>query len=341
MSITVEITDPKVIAILEPYNYSEQCQIVEKYVVLGDMIVRSAQIMTNEESLEKYFSPVTKDLKQTVENLNTTSKNLESKLPESVKSCLDGTIIQLKAQITLLETMQNDYSDQLKLVLPTLSKTAKKGALAAELILVDLQATYKDHIFEDVSGKSKYTDIIGKESDNCPPVLIEIKDYSNNVTSPEVEKFWRDMDERHAPVGCFISVHTPIATVTPNLSIVKHGKQLGIFIVSKEFGYQGHIYAYMIAIKFQDLLSRQIGEIGEEKISWIADILNNRLRRIKNEISTLQLVESNLQKLSKDISDQLDKIIDQVGTLKDKLEGIVETTFEDFSSESAELSIMS
>jgi ABC-type transporter Mla subunit MlaD len=331
MSLTVELHHPQVLEILQNHSPAEQSQIVEMYILLGDMIVRSTQIMTSEESLGRHFAPVTNDLRQMIERLSATHATLESQLPATVKTVLDGAVSSVKHEIAELEKIRDRYDEMLAQVLPTLAKPHKKGAVSAEAVLVTLQNTFKNHCFEDVSQSARFTDILGRESASGEPILIEVKNYTDQIPSQEVKKFWRDMEERQARVGCFISLNTGIGTVTQDMDIQMRGGQFGVFVVSALFGDRGHIYAYLVARRLLEALSRHPRDVGAEKAAWVADILNNRLRFFKTELLSMQKIEADLRKASGEIQTQLEKVTRMVSNLRVRLEAALESTVDDFS----------
>lgn len=88
-----------------------------------------------------------------------------------------------------------------------LAKSVEKGAISSEIIFNSLQESFREDHFEDVSGKARFTDIIGTPPFATEsPILIENKEWTQPVATQEVDKFWRDMDARNATIGCFFSM---------------------------------------------------------------------------------------------------------------------------------------
>ena len=323
--IEAKILDPKALEILGQFPEGERSQVVEKYVIIGDTVVRYAQIVTSEESISKYFTPVTENLQSLSNNLESTRKQLEGRIPETVKAELGGLITQIKSAASSLDDMQKQYRDLFSAIIPAVSKSSTKGAISCEAVFQSLQSTFRDDRFEDVSGKARFTDILGHPSFGGQPILIEVKEYSNPVDSQEVEKFWRDMGARNSSVGCFISLRTYIRTVTNDFSIITNGSRIGVFVVSEEMKAQGHIFSYLVARKLLESL-QQLTNATPDKNELILQILNNRLKEFKEGLLELEQVDSDLQKAQEGI----DRIRKRVSVSRIRLETIIDVTLSDF-----------
>ena len=62
MVMEITLTDPKAIEIVENLPHDRRDSIVEKYTIIGDMVVTHASISTSKESVENFFSPLKQDI---------------------------------------------------------------------------------------------------------------------------------------------------------------------------------------------------------------------------------------------------------------------------------------
>ena len=62
MVMELTLTDPKAIEIVESLPDDRRDIILEKYIILGDMVVTHASISTSKESVENFFSPLKQDI---------------------------------------------------------------------------------------------------------------------------------------------------------------------------------------------------------------------------------------------------------------------------------------
>jgi len=62
VKLELTITDPTAINIVEAMPEEQRDSIIEKYIILGDMVVTHASISTSKESVEAFFSPLRQDI---------------------------------------------------------------------------------------------------------------------------------------------------------------------------------------------------------------------------------------------------------------------------------------
>jgi hypothetical protein len=327
----VELHDPKAIQILEQFPQEERGKVTEKYIIVGDTVVRYAQIVTSEESLQRYFDPVTTDLGTLAKNLENTRKQLEGRIPDTLKANLNGVIAQLTAASDSLASLHQEYQGMLSTIMPVLSKPSTKAAVSCQAVFQSLEESFRDDRFDDVSTKARFTDILGTPLFSTQPIYVEVKDYSNPVKSDEVKKFWQDLETRKASIGCFVSLRTPIRTVTSDFCIVTQGSRIGIFVVSGEMNNQGHVFAYLAARKMLEMILQRGGAIETEKYEWVARVLNRRIQEFRASLRDMEQIETDIAQVRSDVNDKLAKIAKRTSDLRTKLETIIEVTLGDFS----------
>lgn len=316
-TITIELEDETAIRIIQNLPESERDRIIEKYLILGDTVLRYAQVTTSEASLQNFLKPMMHQLDTTVVQLN-----------------------QLHAHYNTLlvghqETLQK-HQQTLDRVLPVLTTSSTRGAVTNEAVFQALQQGFRTDTITDVSSKSKYTDITATILGTHHEILIELKDWTTDVASAEVEKFWRDMEVRKAKVGCFVSMNTKIQTVTSDFCIETKGAQIGIFVVNTVFGHQGYILAYAMARQFEQLLESQSAAPNSGKVDLIAKVINNQLMAVKDEIATLAKLKSDVDKVRDQMSKDLGRVSEKMDKLRERVENIVSDVLRDFACELTE-----
>lgn len=273
-------------------------------------------------------------------SINESRTRLETQLPESVKSQVGEAVAQITATTEALQNLHKQYEGLLTeqhtalgRVIPTLSKSSTRGAVTNEAIFQSLQEGFRTDAFTDISGKSRYTDITAEPPGTLHPILIELKDYTNDVPSKEVDKFWRDMEARNAQIGCFFSMYTRIQTVTSDFCIIANGNRIGIFMVNEVFNHQGHTMAYAVARKLLEVLNTQSGGGDADKYDFMVRVLNNQLRTIRDHMKDLEQIKQDILDAQAKIDKDLNKAADRVGNLRTRIEGIVDDIFRDFAAE--------
>jgi len=340
-TLQIEITDETAIQILNRFSEQERGQIAAKYIVLGDMVINYAQLTTNQQNLQDYFTPITDKLVNQVNLAVTTAshhfelvrKELEGKIPQTMSAEL-SKLTQPIAQLDNIVQLLNQLHETLSQTISSVSKPAKKGSLSCEVIFQSLKELFNEDQFEDVSTKAKFTDIVATPNLLKQPIYIEVKDYTKSVPSEEVQKFWRDLEVRQATMGCFISLKTAITHVTDDFRIQNNGSKIGIFVVSEAVGGQGHLLAYRTARKILEVMVPPVVETERaEKTEWIANLLNHRLQELKRNLQDFEKIQTDLEKSKETVEKSLSSVVKKVTELRTKLEATIDTALRDFPQE--------
>jgi len=69
LSLEITLTDPRAIEIVENLPEDRRDSIIEKYIILGDMVITHASISTSKESVESFFAPLRADITMIREQL--------------------------------------------------------------------------------------------------------------------------------------------------------------------------------------------------------------------------------------------------------------------------------
>jgi hypothetical protein len=230
MKLELILKNPNAIKIVNNIPEEQRNKVIEKYIILGDMVVSHASIATRKETVEDFFSP-------------------------------------LKSDIELIRK-------QIQQIIPTVAKPAKKGEITVEAIFNSFTEHFMDDSFEDVSSIGKYSDILARTGDTETPILIELKDYTNNVPSQEVEKFWRDMERRGTKYGIFISMRSGITKCSTCINVKTRMEKTAIFVVNSELNWAGHLFAHYVIKKIIELESMKKKELKGNEISKVLSKVN-------------------------------------------------------------------
>lgn len=84
------------------------------------------------------------------------------------------------------------------------NNSSKKGKLGESLAMNSLKKKYPDWKIENTTGTAHESDLFAY-SDNYGKILYEIKTYSSNVPSKEIQKFKDDMITTNSKYGIFVS----------------------------------------------------------------------------------------------------------------------------------------
>ncbi len=108
------------------------------------------------------------------------------------------------------ERLAQEKKDKESLIAKTQNSTII-GQIGENFTLCELNRRFPKAEIEDTHKQAGRGDFIFKETDFT--MLIETKNYKNNVTKPEIEKFYRDIDTNHdIKCGILISLKSGICS---------------------------------------------------------------------------------------------------------------------------------
>ena len=286
VKLELTLSDPRAIKIVETMPEEQRDIIIEKYIILGDMVVTHASISTSKESVEAFFSP-------------------------------------LRHDIDLIR-------DQLKFIVPAVMTPAKRGEFTVKALFQSYEEHFMDDSFEDISARSIYTDILATVSNSNTPVLIEVKDYTGDVPTTEVDKFWRDMEVRDAKYGIFVSLRTKIAKISSCINLQHNLDRTAVFIVDSELNHSGHLFAFYVVKKLIELETLKIQDEPTEDLSKTVAKVNDIITEIQTLSNSLEKINSTAEGLKTRCIRDIDTITAVVKEYKRKLSIQIEDAFTEF-----------
>jgi len=265
MDLNIILKDPRAIKIVENLPLEQRDQIIERYLILGEMVVSHASIATRKETIEDFFSPLKLDI----------------------------------------ETIR----EQLRQIVPTIAKPVNKGEVTVDAIYESLREHFMDDSFEDVSAIGKYADILATTGDTNTSILIELKDYTGNVPSKEVDKFWRDMERRGTKYGIFISMRSGISKCSSCINIKTRMDKTAIFVVNSELNWRGHLFAHYVLKKVIELETTKRKELNGNEIGKILTKINNYALELQKNSITIEKIQNIADGLRTTCRKKLDELI--------------------------------
>jgi len=330
-----KVQNPKVDEILKRIPTDKISEYLEMYILIGDTVLNYASIQTSEETIEKYFGGLIKELTDKVKEIaelrekveEGISEDLPKVIKEKIESEMKIKLVELKSQVDSLKEVKDNIPDTIKAQLNEyiakledavsniktssgeLSQfigkyrgSKERGEIGEDFVYNFLVDSFKDDSFVDVSEQGNYSDI-KVQSPYIVDILTEVKNYKNPVPVDQVQKFWNDLDTHNISVGCFISLGTRIQGGIGDYKIESNSNKLGIFMNVGQFtGQNGMLdgikLAYFITRKF----AQHIKEVERERIE--EGVLRQKINAIFKELSYL---ESRLDEL-KQVREKLGNI---------------------------------
>lgn len=283
--ITFILKDNRVIEIIEKIPDDMINDTLEKYIIAGHMVINYCSIAESKETIENILNPIRQDI-----------------------------LIPFKTEV---ETIRQ----QLRIVIPTISKSSIKGDITVKSIFGDLKQHFMDDSFEDVSAlKNYYSDIKATANNNIGNVIIETKDYTEDVPSTQVDKFWRDMETRDFKYGIFISMRSNISKISGPIKIETKNGKTAIFLINRELNWRGHIISYYIIKKIMEFEATVKEESKGDDTIKIIKTINIISMDIKRDIETMDKLIDIIEKLKTSNNNRLDEIRNTINSYKRNIE---------------------
>ena len=162
---------------------------------------QSHELISN---IDKHFSNMVSNIQQPIFSFIQSS---EERTTTGIQQIKDGASIQQHFQEKLTSEL-NEFLNKYK------HNSTVKGSVSETELYHMLQHTMKGDDIINVSGETASCDFrVNRRDPNKPTILFENKDYNKNVSSDEVRKFERDVQNQKKH-GIFISQKTCIAYKT-------------------------------------------------------------------------------------------------------------------------------
>jgi hypothetical protein len=249
------------------------------------------------------------------------------------------TCSRLENLETLLSSLNlNDKMNNLDEIVNKLfgisNNSSKRGEVSEDVIYDFFKENFKDYSYDKKShiAHSGDGELISPSSLKC---LVEIKNYTNSVTSKEINKFVYDMAYTGNTFGLFISLQSNIAT--------KKGIQFDVYIkegikrycvfVSNTFDelsrVESAIYILENVFKFQKHF-----ESDQDLLAVISNKINCNLSELNEIVEQLSTMKHKYLDMENNIKKQLDlyyyNIRDTEIKVKNKIDYITNNTISDF-----------
>jgi hypothetical protein len=272
-------------------------------------IVRRSFVNEFSDNKKKFVEEFSDNKKKFVEEFNDSKKKITDQFSEMVKR-----------ENTEISTKIADIREEIMLIKESLMKRqTNKGKQAEQSYLALLESNMIGYEVLDVSNTPESCDIKVNSSGN-PSILIEIKNYSNNVPTVEVNKFYNDI-RKNKSHGIFLSSNTGISLKKDWDIEVIDQRYIVVFISNvnydpmKVISAVNIIYSYyskIISLENKRELTKSEQEVILKNINYLENVLKtNKSYALENK----KRAEDVIKMLEKDYLTELKKIFSEFETL--------------------------
>lgn len=175
------------------------------------------------------------------------------------------------------------------------------GEKKLEWVLAEL---YPSGIIKNTTGEAKSGDFVMDRA-GYPRLLIENKDYSNNVPTAEVEKFIRDVDETDCKGGVFLSQSTGISK-KQDMQIDMHNGKIMVFLHNVMYNEEKIRMGVNMVDHLIEVLDDVMGEDEHEAVS--AAVLTEINEEYQQYMTERNNTQEMIRKFQKDLTKKMDNM---------------------------------
>ena len=140
---------------------------------------------------------------------------------------LNNSIENMKSIHIISNEKQIEIDKRVSEVLKKFDSSTKKGNMSEMILYNIIKTVYPEHQLKIVNTTKETGDIL-LTRDNKPIILIENKEYTQDVRQTEVDKFIRDINSQNCS-GIFVS-QTSSIVYKKDFEIAIYGNNIGVYI---------------------------------------------------------------------------------------------------------------
>lgn len=251
----------KVSNLIEKTNASLVERVLDKTnLMLNELLPKNnTALSTHIEENIRHFQTAIHQKMDTETNLKDYIQNLETKfqhMMQNLESPLKTSMTLAQQHVVGQEKMQADIHEFMN----KYRNSSFKGQYGENMLFHLLVQLYPSGEVTKTTGQRASGDIVVKR-DGKPAIMIENKDYSNNVTNDEIHKFIRDIDEMKMH-GIFLSQRSGIISKN-NFQIDVHKGFILVYIHNAEYSQE----KIQIAVNMIDTLHGRLDEVNQHSSS--------------------------------------------------------------------------
>jgi hypothetical protein len=215
----------------------------------------------------------------------------------------------------VLEPMMQ-LKDTIEDILKASQKSQRLGQMGENIVCEQLKTAFPEDDFELVSAEGHRADIhatfvVGRQEKR--KALIEVKLYSDDVPSEEIEKFRRDLDATGFGYGLFVSLGSRLAGISGPLHLEESSKCLAVYVPNA--GLDGHrllcAAAMVKAIVLYQARARSVGLVPTDAIEQAWARLNSEVQELKGVSDELGSLKRSLQATQRNVEALFGKLTER------------------------------
>lgn len=254
-----------------------------------------------ERTLKKEWQDTIKQLERTdspkhiIDNFNSSLQNKCDSLQNFILNCHQQTKDTTSSHTETLNLVRDHFDRQ--------KNSTHKGSDSEDKVLDGLYRTFPDCQVTKTTGIAKSGDFLIERSTNTP-IMIENKDYKNNVPKDEIEKFIRDIEHQKCN-GILVSQSSGIAR-KKNFQIDIHNGNIIVFIHCLKYDFDKIRLAIETIDHLSQVLAKYSNNTDELKLS------TETLKEINNEYLAFITQKTGLSDSLKKYNKDMTKLINEL-----------------------------
>ena len=267
----------------------------------------SFSLLTNE--IQKTHSSISSEIQQSMSTQNSNqdiSKHIETLIDSKYNELNSSMTGRIETMITQFNSSNSDILDHVKPMkrvedyFNNMNNSNRKGKQGEAKLQPILETILPDAEVNNSSGTSNSGDFIIKRQNN-PTILIDTKDWTNQVSKDEVSKIIRDIDT-HKCNGILMSQHSGIA-LKSDWEINIHNNHILLFLHNVKYDEDKILTAIRIIDVLYPIIKQQ-NEMEHQSVSseQLSEINREFQELISQKTRIIQQIEQHNKQIIKEVS---------------------------------------
>ncbi len=213
----------------------------------------------------------------------------------------------------VLNSME-DLSGKLSTMMSFANKSQRLGEMGEAMVASQLQDAFPTDRFEIQSGTGHQADVqaIFNLGDGVEePALIEVKLYTNDVPSKELDKFRKDLREQRQRFGLMVSLTSRLTGITGPFAIEAKDDYVAVFL--PHAGLDGNLLYWGASLmKALMLYERRAGiRIRSDAIALVFERLQSDLAELNQAAAQVGGLREKVRRAQAKVNEALDGLVDE------------------------------
>ena len=202
----ITLKDKEILKWIRKFELEKREEVVTNVLNLGRVVLEMSRVKFEpQEYIKTYIEPLESKFKETTMITNQTLKDVSEAITGQLKTGYEKQLAMMHPISERIQTLCHTVDGLIEVK----NKSVLRGQFGETLITTNIRHAFPDHEIKNQTKNPHESDIHFIDPD-IGLILMEIKTYTNNVPTREIEKFYNDMEQTNSKYGIFVSTTSGI-----------------------------------------------------------------------------------------------------------------------------------